>query len=396
MFRSAPLSLLISLLAYSCSSHDTVRGPLTLQQTEIQLFRADSLLKRGRVDSAKSLYSAIRDEQQRNIHALIGHGKVALAERNWHEASAMAKQAIKIDTGNIASHYIAAIAYRETGTGLMLRNIDWRSSRAHFQWILNHDSLFEDVLYQYSILERYDGYRDHALELVRAQIARKPELIASQIGLYRLYKYYMAVLDSGKFMEWLRNQHGNIPQYFVGETLRRKGNLAAAESLLTELLYNPGDVSPQAVCLSLARLRFQQGDRLAAESEYWKAVNELRTELGSAILFEDLKYVLSDGELEYYNGLDSVSQQRDFFRSFWNFRNPSLALKTNLRLQEHIRRFTFAERFYEFSGFRSRFNNPDFLDELRFPKAFALNQEFNDMGLIYLRQGSPDDIPRTS
>ena len=396
MFQSASPSFLILLLALSCTNYDASRAPLTPQQTEITLLRADSLLKRGKVDSAKSLYSEVRDDQKRNVRALIGLGKVALADRDWHAALGMAKQAMKIDTGNIPSHYIAAIANRETGTGLMMRNTDWKSSRGYFEWILKRDSSFEDVLYQYALLERYDGFRDHALELVRAQIARKPELVGPQIGLYKLYRYYMAVLDPSEFVGWLGNQPGKLPQYFVGESLRRRGNLVAAESLFAELLHYPEEVSPQALRLSLARLRFQEGNRLAAESEYWKAINDLRAGLGSAILFEDLKYVLSDPELEYYNALDSISQRRDFFRSFWNFRNPSLALKVNVRLQEHIRRYTFAEQYYEFYGFRNRFNNPDFLGELRFPKAFALNQELNDMGLIYLRQGQPDDILRAT
>jgi len=31
-----------------------------------------------------------------------------------------------------------------------------------------------------------------------------------------------------------------------------------------------------------------------------------------------------------------------------------------------------------------------------FPKPMPLNEEFNDMGLVYLRQGAPDDIARHS
>ena len=37
------------------------------------------------------------------------------------------------------------------------------------------------------------------------------------------------------------------------------------------------------------------------------------------------------------------------------------------------------------------FENPDQLNLLEFPKTYALNQEFNDKGLIYIRHGEPDN-----
>jgi hypothetical protein len=358
------------------------------------LVRANMQLGAGKIDSAKSLFAVVRDEERDDLRALVGLGRVALAEQNWREALDLAKDGLEIDTASIWCHYLAAIAEREIGTSLSWRNSHWKTSRMHIDRILERDSSFEDVLYQYAKLERYDGYRDHALELARVQIARKPDLPGSHLGLYKLYRYYMAVQDSAEFLGWVRNQPGALPRYFIGETLRRSGNLAGAESLFAELLHNPAEISPQALRLARARLRFKQGEKQAAEAEYWRGVQELKTELGAAILFEDLKYVVSDAELEYYRGLDSLRARQDFFRSFWNFRNPSLALKTNLRLQEHIRRCLVAEEQYEYCGFRTWFNNPDKLHALSFPKASALNEEFNDMGLIYLRQGAPDDIVR--
>ena len=389
MFRSLFLSLLTSLLVLSSGDFDAGRSSLASQQEEIIFSRADPLLSRGMIAGAKTLYSGFRDDGNNNLRALIGLGRVALAERDWEGALAMARQAMKLDTGNMAPHYIAAVAYREIGRDLLFNRI---SSRKEFRWVLDRDSSFEDALYQFALLERDDGDRDHALELARIQIAQKPDLLGPQIGLFRLYGYFMAVQGLDEFIRWLGNQPGSIPQYFIAERLRRDGNLAAAETLLTALLYHSGDLPAQAVRLSLARLRFQQGERLAAEAEYWRGVQDLRTDLGAAILFEDLKYVVSDAELATYEGLDSLGARREFFRSFWNFRNPSLALGGNLRLQEHIGRYIQAQEKYEYHGSRTQFNNPDRLRELYFPGAFALNEEFNDMGMVFLRQGAPDDV----
>jgi hypothetical protein len=402
MFRSASLYSLISLLSLSCANYNTGRVLLTPHQTEINLLRADSLLARGRFDSAKTLYSAVRDEQQRNIRALIGLGKIALAERDWDEALNMAKQAIKIDSSNLPSHYIAAVAlrekgafvYREPGASGPSRFGDWWESRKHFAWVLGRDSSFEDVLYQFALLLRYEGDKNGALGMDSAQTLRRPDLVGPQLGMYKLFRYFMVTEDSSDFIGWLGRRPGSLRRYFMEETFRRHGNLTTAESLLTDLLYHPGGVCPQAVHLSLARVRFAVGDRTGAELEYWKAVNGMDSPLGAALLFEDLKYIVSDWELSYFTSLDSVSRQKEFFQSFWNFRNPSLALKLNLRLQEHIRRFIQAEKEFEYYGARTSFNNPDRANELHFPLAFALNDEFNDIGLIYMRQGDPDDIIR--
>ena len=402
MFRSLLFSLLIAIFVVSCTNDNISRASLTSRQTETLLSRADALLKMGKVDSAKFLYSPLGDDNTNNVRALIGLARVALAERNWSDARDLADRVIKIDAAHLTAHYIAAVAHREIGAFAFRepgfsgpsRYGDWGQSRKHFTWILERDSSFEDVLYQFALLLRYEGDRDGALALDSVQIVRRPDLVGPQVGRYTLLKYFMVTEDSTYFITWLEKMPGSLPRYFAAETFRRHGNLAAAESLLTELLRHRGDVSPQAVRLSLARLRFQQGDAPGAEAEYWKAVQDIRSPLGSAILFEDLKYIVSDGELEYYRNLDSVGRQRDFFRSFWNFRNPSLALGTNPRLREHLRRFVHAEQAFEYYGARTSFNNPDRQHELTFPRAFTLNDEFNDMGLIYMRHGDPDDIVR--
>lgn len=397
------IALICILLFFSCTHQGLVRPFQTPAEIKAALSRADALLECGKTDSARVLYLSLRDPADTNLRALAGLGRVALAERRWDDALGLATEGLKRDEGSTVFHYIAAIAEREIGASLLWRNAHWTTSRAHLERVLARDSSFEDVLYQFAILERYNGYgeyiqargdayRDHAIGLARAQLEKKPGLVAAQLGLYKLYAYYMAVEDSSDFLPFLRRQPGAVARYFEGETLRRHLDLAGADSVFAALLLKPEEVSPQAIRLARARLRIQRGDRAGAEAEYWRAVQDLRTQLGAAILFEDVKYVVADAELDYYRGLDAVDAKRDFFRSFWNFRNPSLALRSNLRLQEHIRRRTVAEQRYEFYGFRSWFSTPD--RELRFPRAYTLNEEYNDLGLIYLRQGEPDDIIR--
>ena len=385
--------LIFSLLWATVSLTEFAHGSL---QFGSPLVQANVLLPVGKSDTSRMVLPKVSENVNNGIDSLLRSGRAALAERDWHKALDLSRDGLKMDSASLGCHYLAAVAEREIGAGFLQQNVHWRDARAHFEWILSRDSSYEDVLTQYAMLERYLGDRERALLLARAQLARTPNLAGAHLGLYGLFRYYMSVQDSSTFLSWVRKQPGRLPRFFVGEALRRNGNLADADSIFTELLRDPEEVPVEAIHLACARLRFKGGDTRAAESEYGKAIHELRSEFGAAVLFDDLKYLISDAELEYYRGLDSLRAKQDFFRSFWNFRNPTPALGTNPRLQEHIRRYLVAEERYEYAGPRTWFSDPDKLHELAFPKAYALNEEFNDMGLVYLRQGAPDDIARHS
>lgn len=390
------------ILQLSCSSYEAEKTAFTYQQTDQITARADSLLRIGNADSAGLLYRSVSSVEPANLRALIGLGKSALVVGDWDQAVDVGEKICEIDPSSLAGRYVEAVARREKGAfafrepGYHGPSIagDWGRARRLFTWIATRDSTFEDVLYQFALLNRYEGNKEGALDLVAREAALRPDLVGPRIGKYRLFEYWIRTEDSAEIVSWLGNLPGSLPRYYVGEICRRNGNLSQADSVFQGLLAHTGDVSPQAVRLSLARLRMRQGDEAAAEHMYWKAVAELADLLGSAVLFEDLKYIVSDQELYLFNSLDSVSAKRDFFRSFWNFRNPSLALKVNPRLREHIGRYVTAEKRYEFYGARTRFSNPDRLNQLKFPVAFSLNEKFNDMGLIFLRHGHPDDIVR--
>ena len=394
MFNVTGVLSLLATLLHSCASSDTARTPPALQQREHCISEADSLLKIGNADSAWALYAFVAAYEPSDLQSLIGLGKSALEMRQWSDALRIARRIEKIDYGNLSGHYIAAIADREQGTEMLGGNVAWKRSHEEFDMILAQDSLFQDALYQEAILAQYEGKPDEALNLARLQIAMKPDLLGPQLGMYGIYRHYLASQDSDQVLKRLRIQSGEILAYSIGEKMRRNGDLAGADSIFSALLIRPGDVPLPAIYLSRSRLRFAQGDQEGAETEYWKAIRTLDSKLGAALLFEDLKYIVSDAELYQFRNLDSINLQREFFLSFWNFRNPSIALGSNLRLREHIRRYTYAERHFEFLGFRTRFNDPDLLHELKFPRAIGLNRELNDKGLIFMRHGEPTDIIR--
>ncbi|HTS00777.1 MAG TPA: GWxTD domain-containing protein, partial [Bacteroidota bacterium] len=400
--RKLILSVTLSALVFSRPGFVHAQQPPAAGDVHRVLARADSLLNIGNADSAGSLFSGVTDADPGNLRALIGLGKSALGMRDWDRAVDVTGKILDIDPESLGGRYIEAVARRERGViafrepgyhGPAITG-DWGRARRLFSRVVARDSAFEDVLYQFALLNRYEGNKQGALDLIAREGTLRPDLVEPQVGRYRAYQYFIATEDSADIVEWLRAMPGELPRYFLGELWRRRGNTAGADSIFGMLLEKPGEVSPQALRISLAHLRSKQGRNAEAEREYWNGIQSADTRLGLALLFEDVKYIISDQELFLFRSIDSVGGQRRFFRDFWNFRNPSPALKSNQRLRDHIRRFVYAEDHFEFYGARTRFTDPDRQNELRFPAAFALNERFNDKGLIYIRQGDPDDVIR--
>ena len=360
--------------------------------------KAASQLSLGNIEAAKNLYESALDIDKRSLAALSGLGKVAIAEHDWNRGEELFEKVVRLDTGNIAAHYSLGICYREAGTfkAWLLRDASWNTSRDHFQWVMNRDSLYEDVLYQYAVLLQYREQYTQAIEFGHTQIRLRPELERSRLGLFSLYRHYIADENPAKAVDWLKQHQNSHATYFVGETLRRNNKLAGAEEVFLWLLNRKRDIPVQPICLSLARIYFKQEKQALAEEYYWRAVNEISSWLGAALLFEDIKHIISDSELGIFNSLRSDRKKAAFFHTFWSARNPLPASRTNVRLVEHYRRLLYAEENFEYFGFRTYFNNPDKLHQLQFPKSYGLNQEFNDKGLIYLRHGEPDDIKRVA
>ncbi|HTO93949.1 MAG TPA: GWxTD domain-containing protein, partial [Bacteroidota bacterium] len=354
-------------------------------------------LRRGDVGRAKGIYESVLRADRRSFDARLGLGRVAMEEREWGEACDQFQEAIDRDTGSIAARYYGGIARREYGAQLawILRDRQWRKSLENFNWVIARDSLYEDVLYQLALLYRYENELERALDLGRTQLDLRPHQYGPALGLFKLYRYAVAVTSPGEIFKLLGGRHDPLAIYFAAEALRRERRYDEAGKILHGLLVHGHGVPVQAVYLSLARIRFALGDDAAGEELYWQGVDRIDSWLGAAILFEDVKYIVTDLELAKFDSLASDRKKGVFFHLFWNLRNPSPASRTNIRLAEHERRVITAEREFEYYGFRTHFNDPDKLHYLHFPRAFLLNGEFNDKGLIYVRHGTPDDAQRT-
>jgi hypothetical protein len=332
-----------------------------------------------------------------SVPGRIGVGRAELAREEWPDAQDTFEEVLEADTASLEAHYYAGIAAREAGTqvALIMRTARWNAAEEHFCFVASRDSVYRDVIYQYAVLERYRNELERALDLAYLQISVTPGSPPAEIGLHRLYRFILADRAPAEALQMLKTRPTTESLYFSAELLRRVGQLDDAEKIVRQMLLTPGSVPPQAMLLSLTRIETERGNAEAAERAYWEAVDRIATSLGAALMFEDIKYIVADEEMDEYAGLSSDRRKQEFFRTFWARRDPTPSAPRNVRLVEHYRRLLAAEDQFEYYGFRTPFNDPERFKTFRFPRSFALNKEYNDKGQIWIRHGRPDVARRS-
>ncbi len=351
----------------------------------------DNWLARGAYQEAEQTYREALTLDATYLPAYLGMIRLALTRKNWREASKWAGKALQIDTSSLAAHYFLAVSERERAQyQTPFQFVHRRTARKHFEWVLAHDSLYRDVLYQYALLYRQDADYTRAITLAEAQVRLRPELDEASVGLFRLYQSFLNHTKLEKAGRWLTQHATGYARIFEAERLRRMGRLREADAMLRAqdlVLVWP----PQAIALIRARIwaALNQPDSVQAIVD--RAIRTIDSPLAARFLFEDFKYIFNLQELATYRQLQTPEQYQDFFLTFWERRDPMPGRPVNIRLVEHYQRLLVAERDYVYDGPRLWHNNPDKFGELNLPPTYSLNQEFNDKGLIYIRHGPPDD-----
>lgn len=385
------------------SADDVWRGLITDRHSEGMLSvlyfmrLADSLFVEENFPAARQYYQQALKIYRDLTPAYLKLGKMAALEEDWHEAQKQYEEVLRRDTRHIEANYYLGICQRELGAFkiALLRQQSWGNAEKYFRRVMAHDSLYEDVIYQFALLQRDRGEYTEAIALGHEQVRRKPELPAAQVGLFGLYRYWLRHGEVKETRQWLKNQSSDEAQYFLGESLRRNGELAAAEAIFSDLLKRRLDFSRQPILLSLARTYEAQNLKQKTVASFWRAVNEITNHTDADFIFEDVKYLVTDEEWKNYRRQQTPIDKTHFFRRFWAGRDPTPAAAYNVRVAEHYRRLLYAEKEYEYDLWRNPLNRGGGFSLLKFSRAFNLNKEFNDAGLIYIRFGEPDDWATT-
>ncbi|MBN1999827.1 GWxTD domain-containing protein, partial [candidate division KSB1 bacterium] len=320
-------------------------------------------------------------------------GRIQVERQLWDNAKDWLLKVLDIEPDDVLSLYYLGKIYRETGKykAFVLRRRDWARSDRYFSAVIQKDSTYADVLYQYASLQRYRKRFYQAVELAERQVFYKPDFTDGAVGMYEFYDALLFYQNDDEVKPWLSQRPGPRAKLFIGEIYRRNENFKKADSIFQILLNNPQNMSAIPLRLYAARLKAQQDLPQKCQDLYFQAVDSVKSFVDAALIFENIKYVLSDEELYEYQQMTSPDQWRDFFKKLWIKRNPMPAADLNLRLIKHFQRLVYAEKFFRWDGFRTWVNNPDKLHYLNYPNVFELNDKFNDKGLVYIRHGEPDD-----
>jgi tetratricopeptide (TPR) repeat protein len=386
--------LIVTLMAAATASASSSQTPLPADTTALRLIaEGESWLAQNELKKAAEAFRAALKRDGDLTAAMAGLGEVEIAKQNWGEANDWYEKILEHEPKNLDALYHRAICYRETGKfkAFFLRDLDWKNSKKYFEQVLAQDSLYQDTILQYALLRRYDEKYEEAILLGHHQIRLKPELVAAQRGVFRLYQYLLDNRSEKDAVQWLQTHDSEHARYFIGEAYRRNGQLDTAKVLLGAWLAAAPAISTVPARVSLARLHYQREQPQAAEQFFWQAVDGIRNQVDAELVFEDVKYIVTEEELQAFRKLTSPQEHTAFFHRLWVNRDPTPAAEFNVRLAEHYRRLLYAEKYYIYDRFHTWFNNPDKLGYLTYPPTYYLNDRFNDRGLIYVRHGEPED-----
>jgi GWxTD domain-containing protein len=365
--------------------------------------RADSLRVTRQSEAAKREYRRALEFDETSIGALSGLGKILADEKSWQSAIGWFEKTLKYDRENFDAHYNLGCCYREQGRERyylekilsLFKDTGFEKAREHFRWIFSRDSLYSDVVYQYALVHVYEHDYEDAIATALRQVELKPTLRHGPNGLFKIYREYIATQESNSPPALVANPVSDYDRFFRADWERRRGMLADAERDLMVLSAAPGIVPTQMISQSLARLKAKQVQEDTVETLIRESTGRIKT-LGEAdVVFEDLKYIVTDEELQRYRSLQTVEETRAFFLGFWGKRNPNPILATNVRIAEHYRRLVYAEENYQAFGPKTFAKNAGNTWLLNFPQSYYLNEEFNDKGIVYMHHGKPDETIST-
>ncbi len=371
-----------------------VLTPLFSQSIEqVQFQEAMRLYESERYADAARVFKILHKESPEDTQVVRYLGHISFKQEQWSDAREWFENVLELQPRDLAAQYHLAIIHREEGKykAFVLRTREWNKADEYFISVLDSVEVYEDIHYQYAILEKYRERYNRAVERVETQLQLAPTFEAFT-GAHRFYEAFVFNENTKKFRDWASSRRGDLNTLYIGVSYRLDKQFTRADSLFLGLLDDSLlTISRVPIYLELAKSQVEQGKDREAQSYYERAMRSVSDRRDVVLMFENVKYILDNEELDEYNRLTEVASFYNFFGRVWKSRDPMPASEVNYRLIEHLRRFVTAERDYYYDGFRTQFSNPDRLNQLVFPRVFGLNDKFNDKGLVFIRHGEPDD-----
>ena len=329
--------------------------------------------------------------------SIIAKGKTEFNNKEWGDVIDTFGDLLDKEPDNIVANYYYAIGQREDGIykNPLEQILRWNSAEKHFKKVIGLDSTFMDTFYQFAVLKSYRHDYIESAELASHQMKINKYRENASLGIFHLYDVMLVNENNDDVKSFLEKQNCVYDTYFLGEFYRRNNDLDKAEKIFDSLIAEKADLPQIPVYLSLVKVYVQENKYEKADETYWKAVDAVTNRVDAALLLKDFELIINEREFKILRSSIPLTQLKKIMEKFWLGKNPLPSLPYNMRLIEHYRRLIYAEKNYRYDGFRLKIYDANKLDIIKHPPWYYLNNEFNDMGYIYIRYGKPDEVSTT-
>jgi len=369
-------------------------------------------LKSNDLESAEVEFRKILDKDDNIAHAYYGLGRVYdKKEKDSDHAIENLEKAIEINPELIDAYYYLGLMYEQKGIASRSSSIDC------FEAAVNKNPHFIDGWIAWaSVIKNLrwpweSEFDSEPLVILAKALDANP----ADKRLYEQFKRFLFWYSyediSIPTFKHLINKNPSVSEYAM-DMAQALYNLDLYESCLNvidslDILYT--DYSLCRIYLLRAKILFNTENEVKGLDYYWQAINSISDSLDVNELFSDICYIINNSEFEAYRST-SITDLPDFFARFWLSRDPNLATQLNERIAEHYKRLKYARKNYrrynldqsnkkvfiyksehELNGLM----NIQLGDELLNPlasDALPAKRDLDDMGLIYLRHGEPDNF----
>ncbi|MFC1502001.1 GWxTD domain-containing protein [bacterium] len=398
------LTLVVPILS-SFPIQDVFSSGMVSQEEKTSLYEKGlHYLDTGKLKEAEEQFKLMLKENRKSVKAYIGLGRVYDTEKpGSRKAEYALKQAIRFDSKNPKAYYYIGLVLLHTEIRLL-------DAINNLKLAIRYDPLFIDAWIELA----YASDQWTSSDMVKI-LARALEANPGNSDLFVLFidaiTWYSTNRKGLKVLEDLIDKNPGKPHYALQLPLvyfalgKTERSLAALDSLKSAGIR----FSDCQDHLLRSRIYFVLGDEEKGMQHYWASIQAISDSLDAKAVFQHARYIMDDEEYSIFVKTP-VSQQSDFYDGFWRSRDPNLATPFNERIPEHFRRLQYANSNYRrfnigktasdlthklYHQLRSlsvrlQFGN-DFMKS-HLSGAIPEKRPFDDMGLIYIRHGEPNNV----
>ncbi len=354
-------------------------------------------------NKAETVLQSLLNKNKKLPQAWYGMGLLKRAQGEPDDAIDKFERAIRYDKNYAMAYYQIGMTYKYMENG-NLKALD------NLKKAVRRDEHLIDAYLEIAKLHVEVEWVGEAIGALEDGIKKNPDnsrLIESLIDISIIYQKYDDCLSIFEKLvkdnpEYYELQLGMAKMEFYQDKFK--------ESLkrLDAMRQNFPDVSQFDINLLSAKNYFQLDRPKIAENYYWTALKALKDSVSINTLFNEVCYLMDNDEYAEYQKTD-LFDLFAFYKRFWNKRDPNLSTSNNEFIAEYYDRLDFAHKYF------IRYFSQDDIDKMYMVHstmhpysqfniegdkllreycnivALPRDRQLDDMGVIFMRHGAPDN-----